>query len=111
MKPLFVYVLWSESGKFNEKELLTFDEFEKKAFIAAMSYGDTGYLKTKIDVLFNDGSKYHCRLDLAQNDEHGFMHHCFQMMNRYQAMKDDSCEQDYLAENYIFINKIEWLSA
>ena len=58
-KPLWVYVYWSESQAFKEKELLPFAEFERKAKLAAYSVGENnGYDKTKITVLFNDGSEY-----------------------------------------------------
>jgi len=74
---LWVYVHWSESSLFKEKELLSFVEFEKTAALAAHAVGlDCGYDKTKIQVLFSDGQDYEARLDLCPKEDTGFAAHC-----------------------------------
>lgn len=78
--PVSVLVHWSESGNFKNEELIAFDEFERRAFAAAIGHAGRGYLKTKITVNFDDGEQYGCRLDLAARDELGFADHCRQMI-------------------------------
>lgn len=103
IKPIFVYVFWSESNNFIEKGLYNFKEFELKARIAAIENGDYGYCKTKIQVLFSNGDDYACRLDLATNDDTGFKQHAANVINyQEQNHKDEKCE-------YVnFLKAINW---
>ena len=78
--PVSVLVHWSESGYFENEALIAFDEFERRAFSAALGHAGRSYLKTKITVNFDDGEQYGCRLDLAARDEIGFADHCRQMI-------------------------------
>ncbi len=108
-KPVWVQVLWSESNKFKDNELIPFAEFESRAFKVAMKVGyGNGYDKTKVNVLFDDGVQYQCRLDLAHSDTHGFEHHAKNLMRWYDKQQDDSSEQDLYADNYNFMKQIEW---
>lgn len=72
--PLFVFIHWSESGRFEENSLLSFADFERQARQVALYQNGRGYLKTKVTVLFADGETYQLRIDLAEHDEHGFRH-------------------------------------
>lgn len=78
MKPVSVTVQWSESDSFAFflRRPLDFTEFELRARSAAHKKGSgRGYDKTSVLVLFDDGTQYECRLDLAEDDCHGFRHH------------------------------------
>ena len=82
-KPVWVQVLWSEYSRFKENELMTYIDFEIRALKAAIKKGyGKGYWKTKINVLFDDGNTYECRLDLAPHDTHGFEHHAKSVKQR-----------------------------
>lgn len=64
-KPIFVYVNWSELNSLKEKSLHRFESFEMKCAVATHDMqGRSGYYKTSIKVLFDDGSEYSCRVDL-----------------------------------------------
>jgi hypothetical protein len=114
-KPLWVYVYWSESSDFKEKELLPFKEFERKALSAAKAVGiGNGYDKTKIKVLFDDGEYFECRLDLCPQEDTGFRSYCDSQLrwigsDRFMKTygQDDGIVQDYLKmRDYILA--IEW---
>lgn len=87
--PVSVLVHWSESGDFENDELIAFDEFERRAFSAAIGHAGRGYLKTKITVNFDDGEQYGCRLDLAARDEFGFTDHCCQMVEYFATQEGE----------------------
>lgn len=111
--PVWVKVIWSESAKFKENELIPFKDFENKAWHIANKQGiGNGYKKTKVEVLFTDGNTYECRLDLARDDEHGFKHHAQRLVHHYENQADDSAEQDYYVtyykENYEFFKTVVW---
>jgi len=118
--PVWVKVIWSESGKFKDNELIPFAEFERKARAAAMHKGRNmqpmeqycGYYKTKVLVLFDDGHEYECRLDLAPRDTLGFRDHAEQLISYYERQEDDSAEQDWVVreykENYDFLKQVQW---
>ncbi len=79
-KPIWVYVYWSENSRFDEKELLSFVEFERKCRYVAREVGvGNGYDKTKVKVLFDDGEYFEIRLDLCQNEDTGFRSYCESM--------------------------------
>jgi hypothetical protein len=102
IKPLFVYVLWSESGEFEENSLLKFEDFERKAVNVGLSHDpEGGYYKTKINVLFDDGSEYGCRLDLCPNEAHGFRIHAYNFIRYYKQFGDSE-------ENVAFLSSIDW---
>lgn len=86
IKPLFVYVEWSESIHFEDKSLLVFEEFERIAHEVAMGH-TTGYLKTQVYVLFDSGKRYECRLDLGQEDCKGFMNYVERLVNHYETSR------------------------
>jgi hypothetical protein len=106
VKPLFVYVYWSESNDFEEKSLLPFHEFELKAKMVAFLYQDHGYCKTKINVLFSNGAEYGCRLDLSPSDTQCFKQHSLRMIDWVESDKD-SHVQDY-APNAEFLKTVTW---
>lgn len=114
-KPLWVYVYWSESSEFKEKELLPFKEFERKAKLAAMAVGENnGYDKTKIKVLFDDGEYFEVRLDLCPGEDHGFRSYCdsqLRWIGSERFMKayghDEAIVQDYLKMKK-YVEAIEW---
>ena len=113
IKPVWVQVFWSESGKFKDNELVYFPKFENRARAVAKSQDpDSGYFKTKVNVLFDNGDEYACRLDLAQGDTLGFEDHCKQLIRYYERQEDDSAEQDYVVqtykENYEFLKQVVW---
>jgi len=119
-KPVWVQVRWSECGRFKEGELIPFMEFERKAYEAAMRKARNmqpmeqycGYYKTKVNVLFDDGNTYECRLDLAPRDTVGFRDHAEQLIQYYEKQEDDSSEQDYVVQaykaNYEFLKTVVW---
>jgi hypothetical protein len=110
-KPVWVQVIWSESSRFKDNELIPFADFENRAFKVAMKVGyGKGYDKTKVNILFDDGNEYQCRLDLAPYDTHGFEHHAKKFISWYEKQQDDSSEQDLYADNYNFMKQIEWPS-
>lgn len=76
MKPIFVETLWSEAGgKLDQHQVLGFQEFEAEAFKTAMAHTSGGYLKTTVNVLFDNGHRIQFRLDLAPHDTMGVRHH------------------------------------
>ncbi len=108
-KPVWIQVLWSESRLFKDNDLLPFVDFEIRAHKAAIKVGyDKGYDKTKINVLFDDGNSYQCRLDLAPHDTHGFEHHAEKFIRWYERQEDDSPMQDAYAGNYNFLKQVVW---
>ncbi|KTC87638.1 LPD25 domain-containing protein [Legionella drozanskii] len=119
-KPVWVQVRWSESSKFKDNELIPFADFERKAQAVAIHKGRKmqpmeqycGYYKTKVNVLFDDGNEYECRLDLAPRDTLGFRDHVEQLIRYYENQLDDSAEQDYVVqaykENYDFLKTVIW---
>lgn len=113
-KPIFVYVVWSESGDIPDRELYTFADFELKALGVAMAYTTGGYLKTKVQVLFSDGECYECRLDLAKNDTHGFRQHAESMVRHFDkaAAKDPEEFTVKCYRNCVdFLKSIDWTPA
>lgn len=107
-KPVWVQVYWSEAGAFKDGEIYEFKEFEIIANMAACTV-KTGYDKTKIRVLFDDGKEYNCRLDLSIVGDRGFTHQCNSFMIWFdnQSWSDGNCKSDYI-ELYCFISMIKW---
>lgn len=113
IKPVWVQVFWSESGEFKDNELVHFPVFENRAHKVAMSNPpERGYSKTKVNVLFDNGDEYACRLDLAQGDTLGFEDHSRSLIKYFERQEDDSAEQDYVVqsykENYEFLKQVDW---
>jgi hypothetical protein len=109
-RPVWVHVLWSESSEFKDNDVLSFDEFERKARFAA-SLVSEGYDKTKINVLFDDGMKYGCRLDLSPIEDSCFASHALSLVRWYERQTDESKEGYSVASfksNYEFLKSIEW---
>lgn len=109
-RPVWVQVIWSESGAFEENELMPFIDFEILALDAVIGKGkDEGYWKTKIKVLFDDGNSYECILDLASDCIHGFMHHAKNLIDSFENSEDDGGSEYYFYEkNYRFLRQIVW---
>ncbi|WNA15023.1 hypothetical protein PIJPGVCJ_CDS0226 [Escherichia phage MIZ5] len=75
MKPVSVKVIFSESSVFaNANEVFHFEDFERKALEAAAKAYESEYDKTQIEVTFENGTTYACRLDLGDRLS-GFRHH------------------------------------
>jgi len=114
-KPVWVYVYWSESSKFNDKDLLTFAEFERRCAQVAKQVGvDNGYDKTKVKVLFDDGEHYEVRLDLCPQEDKGFQSYVEGMLiwigsERFLSTygHDEAIIQEY-EELKKYLEKIEW---
>ena len=76
MKPIFVETLWSEAGgDLDTRQVWAFHAFELAAAKEAMAHTSGGYLKTNVNVLFDNGTRIQMRLDLAPHDTHGVRHH------------------------------------
>jgi hypothetical protein len=108
IKPLFVYVNWSENGAFKEKSLMDFEEFERACFSASADLDPSkGYDKTSIQVLFSDGSQYGARVDLNFKCR-GFKEHAQIMIEgRKRLVKNghelkNSCELTNFLETITF---------
>lgn len=86
-RPVTVTVHWSESGAWQNEQVVAYADFEKTAFDVALEHAGRGYLKTKITVTFDDGEIYQCRIDLAAHDEIGFADHCLSMLAFYETPK------------------------
>ncbi len=104
MKAVWVKVEWSESDKFDNNELIPFEEFEQRCRDVARKTGrNNGYTKTKCEILFDNGARYGLRLDLAENDDHGFKDRA-QKTIAYQEKKDPGIMDKYVE----FLKQIEW---
>lgn len=75
MKPLFVETLWSEAAELDQHQVWSFHDFEAAAFKSAMKHTSGGYLKTKVNVMFDNGDRIEFRLDLAPHDTMGVRNH------------------------------------
>lgn len=95
MRPLFVETLWSEAGEpLDTRRVWPLADFEAKARAVAMSHKTGGYLKTMVNVLFDNGDTVQVRLDLAAGDTHGFRHHV-EMYRRFLATDEGRrCYED-----------------
>jgi hypothetical protein len=114
-KPVWVYVHWSENNRFKDKELMPFNEFERKCRDAAREVGvGNGYDKTKIKVLFDDGDYFEVRLDLCQNEDTGFKSYCDSMSKWigserfYSTYGHDQAIIDEYMKMQEYLNQIEW---
>lgn len=104
MKAVWVKVYWSESNEFKDDELVPFKEFEKRCRKIARQTGcNSGYTKTKTLVLFDEGSQYELRLDLAENDDHGFKDRAIKTI-AYHERNASSPMGSYVE----FLKKIQW---
>ncbi len=73
-----VFVFWSESTLINNEmgadesfdinKAVSIDEFNALADKAAQLV-DGGYDKTKVKVIFHDGSEFNCRLDITKSNK------------------------------------------
>jgi hypothetical protein len=87
-KPLFAYIYWSENNNFKTQSLMPFKEFEATCKIVANQVGyDNGYDKTKVDILFSDGTQYGLRLDLSMNCDQSFWQYCHDKLNWFESDK------------------------
>ena len=93
MKPIFVETLWSEAGgELDKHQVWAIDDFEKAALETAMAHKTGGYLKTNVNVLFNNGDRIQMRLDLAPHDTHGVKHH----VENYRTFLETPRGKEYL---------------
>lgn len=113
MKPVSVHVHWSENARFKDETLYPFDKFERLCAKVIRNWDPKrlGYDKTKATLIFDDGTQYMARLDLAPHDTHGFRHYLeqeavFVNTPRFQSLDPES--QARCQEHADFINKIEW---
>lgn len=106
MKPVWVKVEWSESREFKDNELIPFKEFEKRCRKVARNVGDKqGYDKTKCEILFDEGSRYGLRLDLAEDDDHGFEDRAKKTIYWF----DTNDKAKGVMDSYVeFLKKIDW---
>ena len=66
IKPLFVFVNFSENEAFEDNGLWDFSVFESKCWsITEKMQPNNGYDKTDVEVLFSNGGRFGVRLDLA----------------------------------------------
>ena len=114
-KAVWVYVHWSESNVFGEKELLPFAEFERKCAQVARDVGvGNGYDKTKIKVLFDDGEYYETRLDLCPQEDTGFQSCVDSMIKWIGSERFHSCykHDQAITDEYMKLKEyllgIEW---
>ena len=65
-----------------------------------------------VNVLFDNGDSYKCRLDLEPRDTHGFEHHARQLIYWFERNKGDLNDAEYHMKiykaNYEFLKTIEW---
>jgi hypothetical protein len=112
MKPIFVYVEWSESNLFNEKSIYTFQEFETLCLCELKTKQTGGYTKTKIEVLFSNGLSYGCRLDICQ-DTPNFYQHAKAVIETYESrIKDYNNDNKFIIEQtracYGLLKAVDW---
>jgi len=105
VKPLYVYVFWSESGDIEDKSLYTFINFEDKARrVAAAIPANSGYAKTKIKLITSDGLDHgHLRLDLATDDDTGVES---RIMTMRRHKMNGTTDHDAMMVKYI--DSIDW---
>ncbi|WP_341509445.1 DUF3560 domain-containing protein [Photobacterium damselae subsp. damselae] len=60
-----INVIWSESYEFTDNETLTLDEYNEKSRVEAINTGrGKGYTKTKVNIVFSDGTSEIFRHDI-----------------------------------------------
>jgi hypothetical protein len=116
MKPLFVYVLWSENQAFQSNSLHEFKTFETMSKRVAHEVGtENGYDKTKIKVLFDNGEQHVVRLDLCADGDTCYRDYVKQQINWIGSENFRTSYSNYKLtyESYIkykqeFLLKIDW---
>lgn len=115
IKPIFVYIHWSENDNFKSQSIMSFKEFENTCKLVAQQVGyDNGYDKTKVDILFSDGSQYGVRLDLSMNCDQSFWRYCHDQLEWFNSEKfnefcgDNNSLRVLWLERKDFLNKINW---
>lgn len=116
MKPLFVYVLWSENQAIQNNSLHEFKEFETMSKRVAHEVGtDNGYDKTKIKVLFDNGEHHVVRLDLCAGGDTCYRDYVAQEIKYIgsEQFRNSYSNYKYTYENYIkykqeFLLQINW---
>ena len=108
MKPMTVKVIFSESAVFfNAKEEFHFEDFERMAKDAAARAYEGEYDKTQIEVTFDNGDTYICRLDLGDR-LFGFKHH----VEKTLAFAETEKGKHYFAmvgtDGLDFVKRITW---
>jgi len=105
LKPKFVYLNWSESPAFEDETVYSFEQFERIAETVGANHTTGGYLKTKITVIFKDGSTYEARVDL-NSDCLNFEQHINQCRQTYQRCVDGNYERnDAWVQSVIDLNE------
>ncbi|MCY9829320.1 LPD25 domain-containing protein [Vibrio chagasii] len=91
IKPLTVFVHWSESRAFDSDTEYDFADFEAKALEVAKTNPLGGYDKTKVTVTFDNDHQHECRLDLGcGGNDQGFAEHCLSTLNYYHIHKGET---------------------
>jgi len=105
LKPKFVYVQWSESPAFEDETVYSFEQFERIAETVGANHPTGGYLKTKITVIFKDGSTYEARVDLNSRCLN-FQQHIEQCKANYLAVITKQVKaDDFYVNSCIEMNK------
>ncbi len=111
MKPIFVYVEYSESNLFDEKAIYPFNQFETLCICELKTKETAGYTKTKIEVLFSNGLSYGCRLDLHR-DTPNFQQHARAFIETFENRIKNYDDNKFLIEQtrscYGFLKAIDW---
>lgn len=105
LKPKFVYVVWSESPAFEDETVYSFEQFERIAETVGANHTTGGYLKTKITVIFKNGSTYEARVDLNSGCLN-FQQHIEQCRDNYLAIVSKQVEaNDLYVRSCVEMNK------
>ena len=106
MRPVNVYVIWSESSDITDREMYGFHTFELKAKRVALDNTRGGYYKTKVTVIFDNGATYGpVRLDLAPEDTLNFADYVRITLNYYNGNLQHS---EYTNEDFLFLKNINF---
>lgn len=106
-RPVSVIVSYSESREFESGEQMSFDEFERRAYAVALDNAGSGYDKTGVEVSFDDGDSYSCRIDLKAGDEMGFTDHCLQMIEFSESPRGRDYYKNHGTEDLLnFVKQI-----
>jgi len=105
LKPKFVYVTWSESPAFEENSIYSFEQFERIAETVGANHTTGGYLKTKITVIFKDGTCYEARVDL-NSECLNFQQHIEQCKKNYlQVVTGDFNHEELYVKTTVALNE------
>jgi hypothetical protein len=108
IKPLFVFISFSENAGFKEKSLMTFEAFELKCFSVTKNFKpQSGYDKTYIQVLFSDGTQDEIRLDLNENCR-GYKDDAFSYMSYVRKCQNENKPVSEYLPKLQFLENVTW---